>query len=208
MNIHAPSQTEARSTTRAAEGLGRRRFTTAELEAMAAAGILADHERIELIAGEVVPMSPKGNRHEILRTRLAKDLTLRLGQTLTVSSEPQFNVNDDTHYVPDILVHDAETDAPFVTGPNALLVIEIAESSLAFDLDRKATLYSIAGVREYWVIDVATLVIHAHLQPRNGTYAEFKTFSQSETVTARHAPALKLCLDDMALPWTRDEKEN
>ena len=52
----------------AAEGLPRRPFTVAELEQMVAAGILDEDERIELIGGEVVPMSPKGNRHEVLKT--------------------------------------------------------------------------------------------------------------------------------------------
>src|SRR5262245_63237958 len=58
-------------TTQAAEGLLRRRFTVAEIESMVASGIIAEDERIELIGGEVVPMSPKGRRHEVLRSELA-----------------------------------------------------------------------------------------------------------------------------------------
>ncbi len=54
--------------TRAAEGLPRRRFTVAEVEAMVAAGVMKEHERVELIGGELVPMSPKGNRHEVVKT--------------------------------------------------------------------------------------------------------------------------------------------
>ena len=57
-------------TTQAAEGMLRRRFTVEELEAMVAAGILGEDERIELIGGEVVPMSPKGNSHEVLKHAL------------------------------------------------------------------------------------------------------------------------------------------
>ena len=57
-------------TTMAAEGLPRRPFTVAELEAMVAAGILEEDERIELIGGEVVPMSPKGNQHEVVKAAL------------------------------------------------------------------------------------------------------------------------------------------
>jgi Uma2 family endonuclease len=58
---------ESRMTTTAAEGLPRRRFTVAELEQMVAAGILDEDERVELIGGEIVPMSPKGNQHEIVK---------------------------------------------------------------------------------------------------------------------------------------------
>ena len=56
--------------TRAAEGLPRRRFTVAEVEEMVAAGIVDEDERVELIGGELVPMSPKGNHHEVLKTAL------------------------------------------------------------------------------------------------------------------------------------------
>ena len=56
--------------TSAAEGLPRRRFTVAEVEAMVAAGVMEEDERVELIGGELVPMSPKGNHHEVVKTAL------------------------------------------------------------------------------------------------------------------------------------------
>ena len=65
-------------TTTAAEGMPRRRFTVAELEEMTAAGILLEDERIELIGGEVVPMSPKGNQHEVVKTALTHYWSRRL----------------------------------------------------------------------------------------------------------------------------------
>jgi Uma2 family endonuclease len=58
--------------TRAAEGIDRRRWTVAEIEAMVAAGILDEDERFELIDGDVVPMSPKGIRHEIVKGSVLK----------------------------------------------------------------------------------------------------------------------------------------
>ncbi|MEL6289341.1 MAG: Uma2 family endonuclease [Pseudomonadota bacterium] len=191
-------------TTQAAEGLARRRFTTRELEAMAVAGILADDERIELIAGEVVPMSPQGNRHEIIRTRLAHALSRSVTDKVRVSSEPQFNVSDDTHYVPDIFNHAADIDAPFVTGPEALHVIEIADTSLAYDLSRKATLYSLAGVREYWVIDAEKLITHVHRKPREATYAEIETCAVDQSISAQFVPALVFSLSSLDLPWADD----
>jgi hypothetical protein len=58
------------TTTQAAEGLARRRFSVAEIKRMVADGIIAEDERLELIGGEVVPMSPKGNRHEVVKKAL------------------------------------------------------------------------------------------------------------------------------------------
>jgi Uma2 family endonuclease len=62
----------AKLTTSAAEGLPRRRFTVAEVEAMVAAGVMQEDERVELIGGELVPMSPKGNQHEVLKAALLR----------------------------------------------------------------------------------------------------------------------------------------
>lgn len=70
MNMRPFLDTPRDRTTQAAEGMLRRRFTVEELEAMVAAGILGEDERIELIGGEVVPMSPKGNSHEVLKHAL------------------------------------------------------------------------------------------------------------------------------------------
>ncbi len=73
--------------TQAAEGMPRRRFTVAELEAMVAAGILDEDERIELIGGEVVPMSPKGNHHESLKHALTTYWAKRLPDHFVLAQE-------------------------------------------------------------------------------------------------------------------------
>src|SRR5262245_64864422 len=79
-------------TTMAAEGLPRRRFTVAELERMTAAGILQEDERIELIGGEIVPMSPKGRHHEILKTALTIYWARNLPVDLQLTTERTFRL--------------------------------------------------------------------------------------------------------------------
>lgn len=70
MTVMHPRDRNMDPVTQAAEGLPRRRFTVAELEAMVAAGILDEDERIELIAGDVMPMAPKGIDHEVVKAAL------------------------------------------------------------------------------------------------------------------------------------------
>ena len=65
-----PHRPNERKPTQATEGLPRRRFTVAEVEAMVAAGVMDEDERVELTGGELVPMSPEGNHHEVLKTKL------------------------------------------------------------------------------------------------------------------------------------------
>src|SRR5260370_37124366 len=86
-----------RPTTQAADGLPRWCWTVAEVERMAAAGYFHQYDRFELLGGEIVPMSPKGRRHEIIRIALAFRFSRLAPQGLIVASEPQFNLSDDTY---------------------------------------------------------------------------------------------------------------
>src|SRR5271166_1858592 len=89
--------------TQAAEGMVRRRFTVAELEAMVAAGILDEDERIELIGGDVVPMSPKGNGHESLKVSLTVYWAKRLPDGFVLAQETTFRLTPDTYLEPDFV---------------------------------------------------------------------------------------------------------
>ena len=91
-------------TTRAAEGLPRRRFTVAELEQMTAAGILAEDERIELIGGEVVPMAAKGSHHEVLKTALSIYWSRILPDNLLFTTETTFRLSADTYLEPETIL--------------------------------------------------------------------------------------------------------
>jgi Uma2 family endonuclease len=144
-------------TTNAAEGLQRRRFSVAELEQMVAAGILDEDERIELIGGDVVPMSPKGNHHEVLKTALTRHWVRRLPDDLQVATETTFRLSPDTYLEPDFIFYPTATGLAGLNASTALLVVEIADSSLAYDRGRKAALYAGFGITELWVIDAVKL---------------------------------------------------
>jgi Uma2 family endonuclease len=186
-------------TTQAAEGLPRRRWSVAEIEAMVASGIILEDERFELIGGEVVPMSPKGARHEVVRTELAFQLTRQAAGTLRVAAEAQFNLTDDAYTVPDLLVYPATIKVPNVRGATALLVVEVADSSLAYDLDTKASLYAAHGVREYWVIDAKTLNTRVHRQPTEAGYGDIIEVAAHQRLAPEAAPELAITLAELPL---------
>ena len=185
------------ATTQAAEGLPRRRWSVGEIEALAANGIIAEDERIELIGGEVVPMSPKGARHEVIRSELAFVMTRQAPASLRVAAEAQFNLTDDTYVVADILVYPQAIKVPDVRGPTALLVVEVADSSLRYDLNTKASLYAANGVREYWVIDAKTLSTRLHRLPGDKGYGEVTEIPASARLTPQAAPELAVLLGEL-----------
>jgi Uma2 family endonuclease len=102
----------------------------------------SEYDRSELLGGEIVPMSPKGRRHEIVREELTFRFIKLAPPEIFVSAEPHFNLGPDTYTVPDILVRPAAIKTPDRRGGDALLVIEVADTSLSYDLKAKVPLYA------------------------------------------------------------------
>jgi Uma2 family endonuclease len=186
-------------TTMAAEGLPRRRFTVAELEQMTAAGILQEDERIELIGGDIVPMSPKGRHHEILKTALTIYWARQLPSDLRFTTETTFRLSPDTYLEPDFVFYPSSGGWDGLNATTAKLVVEIADSSLGYDLGRKAGLYAGFGIRELWVIDAVRLVTHIHRGPTPTGYSSAVDVPASQRVVPEATAALALALADLDL---------
>jgi hypothetical protein len=91
--------------TSAAEGLPRRRFTVAEVEAMVAAGVMEEDERVELIGGELVPMSPKGTQHEVVKAALLRRWYRVAPDDVDLVPETTFRLSDDTYLEPHVVIY-------------------------------------------------------------------------------------------------------
>jgi Uma2 family endonuclease len=183
-----------RPTTRAAEGLPRWSWSVSEVERLSAGGYFRDDDRFELVGGEIVPMSPKGRRHEIVRVALALRLSRGTSEKLVVASESQFNLSEDSYTVADVLIHPVALKTPDVRGKDALLVVEVADTSLAYDRGMKERLFAFHEVREYWVINAATLVTAVHTRPSATGYGEIKEIGSCHALTPSLVPAFTISL--------------
>ncbi len=131
------------ATTQAAEGLPRRRWTVAQIEEMVAKGIILEDERFELIGGEIVPMSPKGIRHELVKRELQKHwFPLVVGSQIELITETTLHIDEDEFREPDFLFWPASIPLDQVTPAAALLIVEVADTSLRYDLQIKAPVYA------------------------------------------------------------------
>jgi Uma2 family endonuclease len=185
--------------TRAAEGLPRRRFTVAELEAMVAAGILDEDERIELIGGEVVPMSPKGNHHEIVKAALNEHWVERLPRRFRLAPETTFRLSPDTYLEPDFIFFDRAVGIRGLKANTAHLAVEIADSSYAYDIGRKAALYASFGIPELWVIHAVRLETRIHKKPSPQGYLDIADFGPDAELAPAFAPELAVRLSALEL---------
>jgi Uma2 family endonuclease len=187
-------------TTQAAEGLPRRRWTVAEIEAAVAQGIILEDERFELVGGEAVPMSPKGVRHEAVKKALQQDwIPLIAGGPVDLITETTLYIGVDEFREPDFLFWPRSTPLEEVTAAAALLIVEVADTSLRYDLQTKAPTYAKLGLREYWVIDAVSLVTAIHRDPGPDGYPPPRQAGPDEMLEPSLAPRLAVRLADLGL---------
>jgi len=190
--------TSAARVTTAAEGLPRRRFTVAEVEAMVAAGVKDEDERVELIGGKLVPMSPKGNHQEVVKIALLRRWYRVAPPDIELAPETTFRLSEDTYLEPDVVVYPSALEPKDLKGPNVLLVVEIADSSRRYDMGRKADLYASFGVRALWVIDALRLTARIFREPEAANFRETRDFASAERMAPLLAPeVLALRLDEL-----------
>ena len=153
----------------------RRLFTREEYHRMGEVGILTHSDRVELIRGEIIKMSPQGLRHRAFIDNLTRLLATRLGDRAIVSIQMPIVLAEDTEPEPDVQIL-RRRPVPYkqreVRAEDAFLLIEVAESSLAYDRSTKLRLYAAAGIPEYWVVDCAAESIEVHRTPHADGYRE------------------------------------
>ncbi|MCC6629217.1 MAG: Uma2 family endonuclease [Chloroflexi bacterium] len=181
----------------------RRRFTVAEYEQMAAAGILHEDERIELIDGEIVEMNPIGTAHAACVTRLNRLLNRLAGDAALVAVQNPIVLGGRTEPQPDLSVLRPRADTYAMAHPtpaDILLVIEVADSSLAYDRGEKLTLYACFEVAEVWVVDLGGEQIERYTDPRDDAYRHVEVFERGETIVSGRLPTLIVGVDEVLGP--------
>jgi Uma2 family endonuclease len=178
-------------------GVARRAWTVADIERMVAAGILTERDRVELIGGEVITMAPKGARHEIVRNELVLYWADRRPRDIKFAEETPLALGTHDKPEPDLILFPSRQRVTDVSAASALLVVEIADSSLSYDLEVKGPRYAAAGVREYWVIDPVSLTTIVHLDPRPDGYAVKRQLAPSDLLVPHLVPDLAVRLADL-----------
>jgi Uma2 family endonuclease len=175
----------------------RHRITVDHYHRMADAGLFAHGERVELIEGEIIDMPPMGSRHAAWATRLADLLSVAVRPRAMVRQEKPVRLNDASEPQPDITVVVARDDYYVSRHPAAadvLLLVEVSDTTLRYDLDVKVPLYARSGVREVWVVDLQTETVHFHRDLVNGAYRSISAVQQPDVVTLEALPDTRVNL--------------
>jgi len=178
----------------------RRRFTRKEYYRMAEVGILGERDRVELIRGEIVEMSPPGRHHRAFVNNLNRLLSRRLPEHAVVSVQNPLPLSDDTEPQPDLAVlrsREVSYREREARAEDALLVVEVAETSLAYDRSTKLRLYAAAGIPEYWVVDCTAETVEVHRGPGPDGYRDVRMVTGDATLTLQAFPDVELRTTDI-----------
>ena len=156
MTLLAPSSPQPRP----------RRWTLAEYYQMGDLGWF-DDQRVELVGGEVLEMPPKKDLHVACVSLAAKSVARAFGDGHWVRTQDPLRLINDSEPEPDVaVVRGAERDYIGTGHPSsALLVIEVADTTLTYDLGVKASLYAASNLQDYWVVDLVGMTVHLHRDP-------------------------------------------
>jgi len=178
----------------------RTRISTDRYHLMVAKGVLTKYDRIELIEGEMFDMAPMGTRHSAITSRLHEMFVLATARSATVVSGGPVVLGEFSEPQPDLMLLKRRAD--FYSGAHplaadVLLLIEVSDSSLAFDQSVKLNLYARYGISEYWVIDVEGRRIVTYREPAAAGYGRALDFTAPDAVTPQAFPDLKIAVGEI-----------
>jgi Uma2 family endonuclease len=178
----------------------KRLFTVEEYHRMAAAGVLREDDRVELIEGEIVEMSPIGNAHAVVVKRLNRWFHRNTGDRTLVGVQDPIRVGDHSEPQPDVMLLRPQKDdyAGGHPGPeDVFLAVEVADTSLTYDHDIKIPFYARAGIAEAWLVDIPGKVIEVHRTPGPDGYADVRRVPAGQSVSPLSFPDATLPVDEL-----------
>ncbi|MBD2441912.1 Uma2 family endonuclease [Dolichospermum sp. FACHB-1091] len=176
------------------------RFTISQYHQMSEAGILSENDKVELINGEIIEMSPIGRRHAACVDRINRLFSNILGIKVIVRVQNPILLNNLSEPEPDIALLKPRADFYESGHPqpqDIFLLIEVADSSIEYDRDVKIPLYASSGITEVWLVDIYQQVITVYRYPSENGYRDIQILSRGEKLSISAFPENNLFVDDI-----------
>jgi Uma2 family endonuclease len=178
------------------------RFTREDYHAMIEAGILSEDDRVELIAGEIVAQMPIGTAHAAMVKRLNQLFTALARGRCIVSVQDPVALDAFNEPEPDLALLRPRPDFYANSHPaseDIFLIVEVADTSLAFDREEKILLYAAAGIASVWLVDLVAKSLSVYGRPGPAGYAEVTSHRGGDTITIPGLADTSLTLSELAL---------
>lgn len=177
-----------------------RLWTVEEYYRIAETEILDPSERVELIEGKIIRRAAKGIGHVIAGRRSRNLLEGRLGGQVLVWTQDPIRLNDYSEPEPDIALVMPPLERyrdRHPTTADVYLIIEIADTTISNDCQKKSRIYARSGIADYWVLDIVDRQLHVFRGPTKDTYKNESIFSENETVSLLAFPDVNLLVGEM-----------
>jgi Uma2 family endonuclease len=177
-----------------------RRWTRAEYDRLIDVGVLHEDERVELLGGQMIVAEPKGTRHSTAVGLTGDALRAAFGTGWVVRLQDPVALDDESEPEPDVVVVPGQARHYLDAHPvSPVLVVEVAESSLAFDRGFKGGLYARAGVADYWIVNLVAGVLEIYRAPVADATADFGWRYGTIQALRAGASISPLCRPDVTL---------
>ncbi len=179
-------------------GIRTKLWTRDEYDRFVAAGAFHPMARLQLVQGEIVEMAPQSAEHGTAIGRLLKALERVFSEGHVVRPQLPLALSDESEPEPDLAVVEGSLEDVRHQHPTrAILVVEIADSTLSFDKERKRAMYAAAGVPEYWILNLVDGVLEVYRAPRESTYEATHRLGPDDRVSPLAAPGRQLRVVDL-----------
>jgi Uma2 family endonuclease len=178
----------------------RRRFTADEYERLGRAGVLDEDERVELLEGEIIAMPPIGSDHAACVDRTTFWFAPRVGTRAIVRVQSPIRLSPSSEPQPDIALLRPRDDFYREAHPgpaDVLLIIEVADTTLAYDRDTKLPLYAVAGIAMVWLVDLQGRRITVYRDPAVSGYRSVAAFERGPLPAPPDLPDLSPRVEDL-----------
>ena len=176
------------------------RLNVSQYHQMSEAGIFSENDKVDLINGEIIEMSPIGRRHTACVNRLNSVFSQLLGKKVIVAVQNPILLNNLSEPEPDIALLQPRADFYESGHPqpqDIFLLIEVADSSLEYDRDVKIPLYASSGITEVWLVDIYEQVIIVYRYPSENGYSDIQKLSRGEKISIQAFSEINLVVDDI-----------
>lgn len=179
-----------------------RRFTVDEFLRMGEAGVFREDDRLELIEGAILEVTPTGSAHAACVNRLNHALSRLAGRAIVAVQNP-VRLSEDSLPQPDLALLRWRDDFYAMRHPgpeDVLLLVEVADTTLAYDRDVKVPLYARASIPEVWLVDLGGSAVWVYRQPGPGGYASVRRLARGERLAAAAFPDFAVGVDEVLAP--------
>lgn len=174
------------------------RWTLREYEDMVSGGVFHPEARLELLDGEIYDMSPQTSRHATAIRLIEDALRAIFGRGFDVRAQLPAAFGPDSQPEPDVAVVEGSPRDYSARHPTtAVLVVEVSDSSLAYDRTQKLATYADCGIPEYWIVNLVAGCLEVHRDPGTGTYRDVFEVGRDAGVEPLAKPGDRIAVRDL-----------